>query len=622
MSSENILSLIGNEGDFQTPTSVDDESINLDLIASPTAHPLEIGEDHEWDELDDGQESPPQIGDVVNGLNFQQRALPHSGESSAAACLQAIFAMYPPAKEKFLILGRAFMKDRPDRPDPNTVNVHTTCTPHDMSLYKHEAPPIATQRTSLDAYFDHFHKFLPMVDEAKLRDDFLRQKRNDTAWTALSNVVLALGSIAAGDDNSHMLYYARAQGALGYNIFTSGNLEILQALILLSSMYLHYLNSPNTAYLVMGTAVRMGVAMGLHREWGKQNGRAQSSVDSARILARAELRRRTWWCLVCTDATQGLLLQRPRLVRWDLLTIDVALPSTTISPSSAPKPGFAGNMTMVSREKDFGVLLLGASVDFAKIAQKIGDRVSQLESITSGEVFSFDAQLRSWSSSHCMALSSGSTNVKDSKGLESIRNSQLLAARLLISRSHVLRLAVNEQAHNHFTADDWKVVLLCQDTAMEMVDLICSRPNRDRLAVWLATAVLFHACIVLLLSIATAAKLNLFSQTAIDKWKHSVEYAISACKDMLPYKRAVDKYGEVIEALHSSILEFEHSSQRRHDENHRSTTYSPDISRAPPLGWTDFLEYNMTAPDPFLEWFDYDFAFADDGSDWYPLPDS
>ena len=117
-----------------------------------------------------------------------------------------------------------------------------------------------------------------MVDEAKLRDDFLRQKRNDTAWTALSNVVLALGSIAAGDDNSHMLYYARAQGALGYNIFTSGNLEILQALILLSSMYLHYLNSPNTAYLVMGTAVRMGVAMGLHREWGKQRGRAQSSV--------------------------------------------------------------------------------------------------------------------------------------------------------------------------------------------------------------------------------------------------------------------------------------------------------------------------------------------------------
>ena len=96
------------------------------------------------------------------------------------------------------------------------------------------------------------------------------------------------------------------------------------------------------------------------------------------------------------------------------------------------------------------------------------------------------------------------------KGLRSIRNSQLLAARLLISRSHVLRLAVNEQAHNHFTADDWKVVLLCQNTAMEMVDLICSRPNRDRLAVWLATAVLFHACIVLLLSIATAAKLNLF----------------------------------------------------------------------------------------------------------------
>jgi hypothetical protein len=98
----------------------------------------------------------------------------------------------------------------------------------------------------------------------------------------------------------------------------NGNLETVQALALLGGYYCHFLNRPNMANVVMGAALRMAIAMGLHRE--ERSGSHNHSIF--------EIRRRVWWCLFCLDSWASFALGRPSLGRWEPETITAALPTS------------------------------------------------------------------------------------------------------------------------------------------------------------------------------------------------------------------------------------------------------------------------------------------------------
>lgn len=128
--------------------------------------------------------------------------------------------------------------------------------------------PSIDEQTSVNAYFNHVHCIVPLIDEADFRAQWSRGGREDRPWLALLNMVLALGSLSAGDsdDRSHSIYHMRAKEYLDFELLGTGCVESLQALCLLGGLYLHYKHAPNMAYTIMGAAYRIAIALGRHRE--------------------------------------------------------------------------------------------------------------------------------------------------------------------------------------------------------------------------------------------------------------------------------------------------------------------------------------------------------------------
>jgi hypothetical protein len=122
-------------------------------------------------------------------------------------------------------------------------------------------------------------------------------------------MVFAMGSIAAmkSDDFSHIEYYHKAMEHLTIDSLGSSHIEIVQALALLGGYYLHYVNRPNMANAVLGAALRTASALGLHRQF-----QTPGSTDGSTV----EVRRRTWWSLICLDTWATTTLGRPSLGRW------------------------------------------------------------------------------------------------------------------------------------------------------------------------------------------------------------------------------------------------------------------------------------------------------------------
>jgi hypothetical protein len=175
-------------------------------------------------------------------------------------------------------------------------------------------------QTLIDAYFNRVQIIVPMLDEPSFRADYLNGRRHDAPWLALLNMVFAMGSIVANksDNHNHIMFYNRAKEHLPIDTFGSGHLETLQALALMGGHYLHYINRPNMANAIIGAALRMACAMGLHREG--MGGPDQSGENKLII----EQRRRTWWTLFCFDTWASTTLGRPSMGRWG--------PAITIRP--------------------------------------------------------------------------------------------------------------------------------------------------------------------------------------------------------------------------------------------------------------------------------------------------
>ena len=188
-------------------------------------------------------------------------------------------------------------------------------------------------QTLIDAYFNREQIIVPMLDEPSFRADYLSGRRNDAPWLALLNMVFAMGSIVANksDNHNHIMFYNRAKEHLPIDTFGSGHLETLQALALLGGHYLHYINRPNMANAIIGAALRMACAMGLHREGMRGH---DESTENKLII---EQRRRTWWALFCLDTWASTTLGRPSMGRWG--------PAITIRPPEGAQDPVSSQIT-------------------------------------------------------------------------------------------------------------------------------------------------------------------------------------------------------------------------------------------------------------------------------------
>lgn len=285
-----------------SPLSQDLES-PLCVKSDQGLHSLEQipAHDTEWDEERRGRDPIPVEADDVNALSLSvDRQASYLGASSIKAALMVMLkvqpglrnSLAPPLNSVELAHNLPVMRHRPaNAKDPQRI------------------PWSWKGQTLIDAYFKRIHVFVPMLDEATFRADYLEGQRMDAPWLALLNMVFAMGSIVAmkSDDYNHINYYNRAMDHLPMDALGSSHIETVQALALVGGYYLHYINRPNMANAVLGAAIRMASALGLHRE---------SLTQGGNDTAAAETRRRTWWSLFCLDTWATTTMGRPSFGRW------------------------------------------------------------------------------------------------------------------------------------------------------------------------------------------------------------------------------------------------------------------------------------------------------------------
>lgn len=333
---EELLELaLSSPGPAQTtsPSTGETQAISEVTHGSEGAESLEAleqapPEDPFWDEARKHQGRVQGISDDVNGLSMSvDRLSSYVGISSITAALKVIVRCAPQARP--LIAhnnNETVLPSRAGSPPPELADNRPDAL-----------PPQAHGREMIESYFERVHPFFPMIEEAKFWSTYLYGDRKDSPWLALLNMVFALGSLASStaDNEVHYIYFNRSRQHLTLESFGSGNLEVLQALAIMSGYYMHYLNRPNEAHSLMGGTLRMATALGLHREYSDV-----SKTDSHRhlsVLAQPEddsispeMRRRIWWSLFCLDAWASTTTGRPSLGRMGP-SITVLRPGTSTS---------------------------------------------------------------------------------------------------------------------------------------------------------------------------------------------------------------------------------------------------------------------------------------------------
>jgi hypothetical protein len=294
--------------DSETSSLVDNDEALHCLEPSPK-------QEFRWEESTRNQDPSQKISDDVNALSLSLDSnSSYLGVSSIRAILRVMAYISPEFR--------------------TSTQRHQASATEASSVASTNRAVIQTDEpTLINAYFAHLHCITPIVDEADFRTKYARREDQRSPWLALLNMVLTMGSLATSepDEKTHSIFYARAYQHLSLESFGNGHLETVQALGLLGGWYCHYLNQPNMANVIMGAALRMAVAMGLHREAVSKEKELPGSGGPTLL----ETRRRVWWGLFSLDSWASFTLGRPSLGRWDPGTITAKLPKGLSNSVSA-----------------------------------------------------------------------------------------------------------------------------------------------------------------------------------------------------------------------------------------------------------------------------------------------
>ncbi|KAK9428640.1 fungal-specific transcription factor domain-containing protein [Lipomyces doorenjongii] len=159
----------------------------------------------------------------------------------------------------------------------------------------------------IDAYFVAYNSSYPIVHERTFRNQCGRRLLipAQSPWHIVYYMVLAIGEWVSGyGTDDHSLYYEAAHTRIRTEILESGNMVIVQALLLLGN-YLQKRDRPNTGYNFLGIAYRVALGLGLHRE-------ISSAKDKFSFLLQR--RRLLFWALYCFDSGFSITTGRPIMV--------------------------------------------------------------------------------------------------------------------------------------------------------------------------------------------------------------------------------------------------------------------------------------------------------------------
>lgn len=491
----------------------------------------EAAEERQWDESLD---QPATVAsDDINAIGLaadNHHARSYLGVTSMSAVFRTIFQLCPAAKEHTNKCARSLAAV------PSPVHPTVPVTGRDPAL------SVLREQRFIDFYFEHIHPLTPLLDEQDFRSQYASGTRRDGSWMGLLNMVFALGSIASGSEGLHEQYYREARSFTGLDSLGSGNLESLQALCLLGGYYLHYRNSPNMAYGILGTAQRVAIALGLHRE----PRRVIETPDPGEMEScrrRVETRRRTWWSFFCLDTWACMTQGRPTCGRWESSTMDTYFPSCLYSD-------------------DQEATLLRANIEFCLIFERAQHRYAQFSRLSNQEILALDAELQTWYKGLPQETKQVDNAPQRFRFARELLKTRYYNARIILARSLILYMAhdlkrkpaelLPEQAH---------ILDHCCSIAAEAIDSTARYWSPNRIHVWHSAWYLFQACTVPLLSIAINRNMEQRQQQQVSSpssdrvvsWQTSLAKALDTFAEMRPWMRTSDRSPDIVSALYEAL---------------------------------------------------------------------
>ncbi|KAK0758731.1 hypothetical protein N5P37_008214 [Trichoderma harzianum] len=559
--------------------------------------------DAEWDEerREREQEHVPAEADDVNALSFAlDRQVSYLGISSIRAALLVMLKLRPSLRQEMAPDSAPSLPRRPlvhlpmrDENDASNSDRRYSSTSDSvwprrpsqartLSQQQLSKPALSTRvawsrrgQALVDAYFRTFHMYMPMLDEPIFRAEFAGAKsREDEPWQALANMVLALGSVAAArsDDQEaeHATYYERAVSLLPLTALGSSHIETVQTLALMGGEYLHYVNRPNMAYGVLGAAIRMAGALGLHKE--ALTAPPTSSIPPA-LQKALETRRRTWWTLFCVDTWATMLTGRPSFGRWELAT-NIVIPDGGVAENDSyvhKEVGDDGRRVVeaestedeTDQTSDAELLRqLAEGVKFAKIATRVQDAFAVSPIITTALRQDIDSQLaawhlsQSWPSSRTRStqkLSRDNASYQDAVGDEapwrftqSLMKWRYQDLRMLLHRPVLLFLANSGCSDwEDCSPDDAAAVKMCLALAIATVEDVEREWTPSRIAGWKAAWYLHQASMVPLLILLWNPR-NMPNETVLEPCRRAIPMVLSLLEAMKPWSLTANRSSALI----------------------------------------------------------------------------
>ncbi|CAK7227057.1 hypothetical protein SCUCBS95973_006411 [Sporothrix curviconia] len=484
----------------------------------------------EWDEERRDHDPIPAEADDVNALSLAvDRQTSYLGASSIKAALMVMLKVQPDLRNSLASTSinnavemshnipaiKQQKGQQNQQQQDGSANVVTNTTLRKLQ-------PVSWSwkgQTLIDAYFKRIHAFIPMLDETAFRADYLEGQRFDAPWLALLNMVFAMGSVAGtkSEDTNHFNYYNRAMEHLPMDAFGSSHIETVQALAIIGGYYLHYINRPNMANAVLGAAIRMASALGLHRESLAHGG----TTD----VAAAETRRRTWWSLFCLDTWATTTMGRPSFGRWG--------PAINIQ---SPEFGIAAGRDTTQHA---GSLPLIENIKFCKIATQIQDMLAISPLLRPDDRCSLDAQLVNWYQGLPWLLRTTDPCAEPLYIARCIMKWRYQNLRMLLHRPVLLGLASSGQTHA--PESEIAAVEACRELAKQTIEDISHEWSRNQMSGWNAVWFVYQAAMVPLVSIFWQ-----WSSPRVPEWHKQIESVLSMLEAMEEWSLAARRSREVV----------------------------------------------------------------------------
>ena len=584
-------------GESTSPRTDSDNSGSVHLKTEDSGKHLEALEQEyipytTWNESKTGPNGIPPISDDVNALSMNvHRQSSYLGVSSIAAALRVISKINK-ALEQVILTS-------PPRTAQATRGNSPRRTFSSDDAFTTISHPTLSESQMVDAYFNQVHPLIPMIDETRFRIRFSAGERRDHSWLALLYMVFALGTIAGStaEDNSHLIYYNKAKSCIDLDMFGNGHIETLQALGLMGGLYLHYESRPNMANAIMGAAMRMACALGLHREY--PDGPAESRPDFVKkaLLIPREVRRRTWWSLFCMDTWATTTQGRPSLGRISP-AVSVLPPSYLGTPPNQSRPGSIA-------DDDAFVMIICYEVAFCKIATRIQDRLAETPLLPPEETNRFDAELQHWRNSLPPMFHASADCPRRAQVPRAVMSWRFHNLRLVLHRPLLLNNALRSSLDQNDSSSEDEIasVTTCRQIAVDTIRDISNQWKETQISGWNAVWLLFQASMVPLVTIF--AEFNRGNLHLVQEAQDQIETAIDLLGQMAQWSITARKTRNfMIKIYNHSHWMLNQATTLQSPSEHLPVVHEQTHAMSMPLSIdTTLAQASFSGPDPSLHAF-------------------